>query len=90
MQRQDLPPGAGRDKASESIVDALVKSQPEAAWAWAVSIHSPEQRADALRVAYEGLIKKDPAFAEETLVSAGLPETETKDLRESFKPAMKK
>jgi hypothetical protein len=83
-----LPAGGSRDRASGTLVSALARSEPETAWTWALSIQSDQARADAMRMAYMGLRKKDPAIAEQMIEGSNLPAEQLKTLRDSYKPGM--
>ncbi len=83
-----LPQGNGRDIASQSLVNSLARAEPETAWTWAMSIQSEQTRFDAMRMAYMGLRKKDPAIAEQMLSSANLPPDKLENFRNTYKPGM--
>jgi hypothetical protein len=83
-----LPAGEARDGASAGLSNALARSEPETAWVWAASIQARERRFGAMQLAYMGLMKKDPAIAEQMLTGANLPAAEIKALREGYRPGM--
>ncbi len=79
-----LPKGATRDFAAGSLASALSESAPESAWTWALSIETPQNRMNALAVAYMGLTRKDPAIAQQLLQDAKLPAGVADALRQQF------
>ena len=79
-----LAPGRTRDIGVQGLAKALNYSEPEAAWKWALSIETPENRLSALQLAYEGLARKDPAIAKQFLQDAKLSPTEASALKKQF------
>jgi len=78
-----MPTGKPRDIASWNLVTSLARSEPESAWTWALSIGSTDSKVRALQVAYESLLKKDPAVAQQMLQSANLSAHERSLLTQS-------
>ena len=79
-----LPPGKTRDIAAQNIARSLTDSAPEAAWTWALSVQTPENRMNALQLAYMGLTQKDPAIAKQFLQDAKLSPAEATALQKQF------
>ncbi len=78
-----LPPGKTRDVAAQNLARSLTNSSPEAAWTWALSIQSPDNRLSAMQLAYMGLNKKDPAIAEQYLQDPKITAAEADALRKN-------
>ena len=76
-----LPQGKTRDVATQNLIGGLINSAPEAAWTWALSIQTPENRLNALQLAYMGLTQKDPAIAKQFLQDAKLSPAEAAALK---------
>jgi len=69
---------------TQNIVGALINTAPEDAWTWALSVTTPENRINALQMAYMGLNRKNPAIAQQLLQDAHLPAGETAALQRQF------
>ena len=67
---------------------ALARSEPQAAWDWALSIKSEQLRFGSIQMAYLGMKKKDAATAEQMLDGANLQPELVKALRDSYQPGM--
>jgi len=76
-----LPIGQNRDVAVNGLVGALVRNQPENAWTWALSIQTPQLKAQALQMAYMLTRQNDPARAEALLQTGQLSPAELQLLR---------
>jgi hypothetical protein len=79
-----LPAGKTRDMATQNIVGALINTAPEDAWTWALSVTTPDNRRNALQMAYMGLTRKDPAIAKQLLQDAHLSDGEASALQKQF------
>ncbi len=79
-----LPPGQTRDIAAQNLSRGLMNSSPEAAWTWALSVQTPQNRLNALSLAYMGLTQKDPAIAKQFLQDAKLSPAEAAALKAQF------
>lgn len=77
------PVGAIRDLATRGLVGALMQSQPETAWTWALSIGGEQERFNALQIAYIGMRQKNPEAAAQLLESANLPPQQLEALRKN-------
>jgi hypothetical protein len=79
-----MPKGGTRDIATQHLVGALSNSAPESAWTWAMSIATPQNRINALQIAYMGLTRKDPVIAKQLLQDANLTPAESDALKRQF------
>lgn len=79
------PVGRTRDLATSSLVGALVQSQPETAWNWAITIEGEQERLNALQLAYIGVRRKNSAGADQLLEDARLPLNLLETLRQRIK-----
>lgn len=77
------PAGTTRDIATRSLVGALMESQPETAWTWALSIGGEQERFNALQLAYMGMRRKNPEAAAQLLEGANLPPQQLEALRKA-------
>jgi hypothetical protein len=82
-----LPTGRDRDVAANGLVGALVRNQPENAWSWALSIQTPQLRAQALQLAYTLTRQNDPARADALLATGQLSPGDLELLRAHAKRA---
>lgn len=75
------PAGPTRDVATRGLVGALIETQPETAWTWALTIAGEQERLNALQLAYMGLRRKNPESAAQLLEASNLPPKQLEVLR---------
>jgi hypothetical protein len=77
-----LPQGDVRDAAAGQLVENIARSDPAAAFAWAMSVSSEEQRNDLMHDTLEQWREIDPAAARQSLDTVPLSEEHRQDLLE--------
>lgn len=75
------PPGRARDAATSVLIDSLVDTEPDSAFAWAGHLSNPKTQRDARRRAFQAWAKNRPADAEAALASSTLSSSERADLQ---------
>ena len=72
---RDRPRGKDRDLAASRLVSAIAETEPDAAWAWTLSIENVGTRSFAARGLLSALNQKDPARARQLAQAPELDES---------------
>lgn len=71
----EMPPGTERDAAAGALAQSIARSEPDAAWAWALSIAGKFERYSALTATLAAVQGRDPARARQMALAPGVDDS---------------
>ena len=79
---RELPQGAAKDAATESLVSSIKESDPESACIWASAIGEKVKRGEMLYAIFQSWLANDPVAGQQALLQSSLGEEDRASLLE--------
>ena len=77
---RELPKGAAKDSATQSLVSSIKESDPESACIWAAAIGAEGTRTSMLKEIFSSWLENDPVAGQQALLRSSLGEEDRASL----------